>query len=110
MSRGLAYSRFGEKELDFRAALKWLRQEWKVKRLLCEGGGEVNAALFRAGLIDEVYHTLCPIIFGGRHAPTMADGVGVSAVADGTRLRLKSLKRVGDELFLVYRAAKKAWP
>src|SRR5262245_40269278 len=35
---------FGEKEVDFVAALTWLRKQWKVKRLLCEGGGEVNAA------------------------------------------------------------------
>jgi len=101
---------FGEKELDFTAALEWLREKWKVKRLLCEGGGEVNAALFRAGLINEIYHTLCPLIFGGRHAPTMADGIGVKTVAEATKLRLKSMKRVGDELFLVYRVLKKARP
>jgi len=101
---------FGEKELDFTAALEWLREKWKVKRLLCEGGGEVNAALFRAGLVDEIYHTLCPLIFGGRHAPTMADGIGVKSIAEATKLRLKSLKRVGDELFLVYRVLKKPRP
>ena len=101
---------FGEKELDFRAALEWLREKWRVKRLLCEGGGEVNAALFRAGLVDEIYHTLCPLIFGGRHAPTMADGIGVKSIAEATKLRLKSLKRVGDELFLVYRVLKKPRP
>jgi len=101
---------FGEKELDFRAALEWLREKWRVKRLLCEGGGEVNAALFRAGLVDEIYHTLCPLIFGGRHAPTMADGIGVKSIAEATKLRLKSLKRVGDELFLVYRVLKKHRP
>src|SRR5881396_3432784 len=40
---------FGDDELDFPAALRWLAKKWKVKRLLCEGGGEVNAGLFRAG-------------------------------------------------------------
>jgi 2,5-diamino-6-(ribosylamino)-4(3H)-pyrimidinone 5'-phosphate reductase len=100
---------FGEQELDFQAALKWLRKEWKVKRLLCEGGGEVNAGLFCQGLVDEVYQTICPLIFGGRSAPTMADGVGVSSVAHATKLRLKYFKRVGNELFLVYRVQKKPW-
>src|SRR6266571_3796914 len=93
---------FGERELDFAAALAWLRKKWKVKRLLCEGGGEVNAGLFRAGLVDEIYQTICPVVFGGRHAPTMADGVGVQELAQATQLRLKSLKRLGQELFLVY--------
>jgi len=97
---------FGDNRLNFTEALRWLRKKWGVKRLLCEGGGEVNAGLFQEGLVDEVYHTLCPLVFGGRHAPTMADGVGFPALADAARLRLKSLKRVGDELFLVWRAVK----
>lgn len=97
---------FGEKELDFKAALRWLRKKWGVKRLLCEGGGEVNAGLFEEGLVDEVYQTLCPLILGGRNAPTMADGRGFPALASAARLRLKSMKRVGDELFLIWRMIK----
>jgi riboflavin biosynthesis pyrimidine reductase len=97
---------FGDKRLNFTEALRWLRKKWGVKRLLCEGGGEVNAGLFQEGLVDEVYHTLCPLVFGGRHAPTMADGDGFPALTDAARLRLKSLRRVGDELFLVWRVVK----
>ena len=98
---------FGDKELDFRAALTWLRKERGVRRLLCEGGGEVNAALFEAGLVDEVHLTFCPLIFGGRDAPTMADGRGVEEVADAMKLQLTSCKRAGNELFLVYRVRKR---
>jgi len=76
--------------------------------LLCEGGGEVNAGLFRHEVVDEIYLTLCPLIFGGRNAPTMADGKGIEEVNDATRLQLKSLRRLGSELFLVYRVRKKA--
>jgi len=100
---------FGKTELDFRAAMHWLRQQWKVKRLLCEGGGELNGALFRAGLVDEVYQTICPFVFGGRHAPTMADGIGAGDLAHATRMRLTSLRRVGSEMFLVYRVKKAGW-
>ncbi len=96
----------GESELDFAAALRWLRQEWNVKRLLCEGGGEINGALFEAGLVDEVHVTLCPVILGGRTAPTLADGRGLASLAAAARLELKSLKRVGDEAFLVYGRSK----
>jgi riboflavin-specific deaminase-like protein len=97
---------FGDTQLNFTEALRWLRQKWGVKRLLCEGGGEVNAGLFEEGLVDEVYHTLCPLVIGGRSAPTMADGNGFSTLASAVRLRIKSLKRVGDELFLVWRTIK----
>jgi 2,5-diamino-6-(ribosylamino)-4(3H)-pyrimidinone 5'-phosphate reductase len=97
---------FGDKQLNFTHALRWLRKKWGVKRLLCEGGGEVNAGLLQERLVDEVHHTLCPLVFGGRNAPTMADGDGFRALASAARLRLKSLKRVGDELFLVWSTVK----
>ncbi len=96
----------GERELDFALALRWLRAEWNVKRLLCEGGGEINAALFEAGLVDEVHVTLCPVILGGRTAPTLADGRGFASLADAAQLKMTSQKRVGDELFLVYKVIK----
>jgi len=93
---------FGKRELDFVGALRWLRSKWGVKRLLCEGGGELNEGLFRAGVVNEVYITLCPLILGGRNAPTAADGKGAQTLADAIPLALKSMKRLGDELFLVY--------
>jgi riboflavin biosynthesis pyrimidine reductase len=95
----------GAAGLDFKAALRWLRAKWKVRRLLCEGGGEVNGALFEADLVDEVHLTLCPLIFGGRDAPTLADGVGVRHLSQAARLRLVSMKHNGDGLFLIYRRA-----
>jgi riboflavin-specific deaminase-like protein len=93
----------GTDEIDFEDALRWLRHKWKVRRLLCEGGGELNAALFQAGLVDELHLTICPKIFGGRTAPTVADGRDVLRLGDATELKLKSAKKCGDELFLVYR-------
>jgi riboflavin-specific deaminase-like protein len=92
----------GEGEIDFDASLRWLRAKWNVKRLLCEGGGELNGALFCAGLVDELHLTISPVIFGGRAAPTLADGAGVERLADAVRLRLVSMKRVATDLFLVY--------
>ncbi len=94
----------GKREIDFATALFHLRQKWKVKRLLCEGGGELNDALFRAQLVDELHLTVCPKIFGGAHAPTIADGIGAARLAHATPLRLISSTRIGDELFLVFRA------
>lgn len=93
----------GERTVDFPRAMRWLRKKWKVKCLLCEGGGELNAALFAAGLVNELNLTICPRVFGGHAAPTIADGVGVRSLVQASQLRLKSMKRVDDELFLVYR-------
>ena len=93
----------GDRELDFDYALRWLRQKWSVKRLLCEGGGEINAGLFEAGLVNEIHVTLCPVILGGRGAPTLADGKGFAQLSEAAALTLKSRKRMGNELFLVYK-------
>jgi riboflavin-specific deaminase-like protein len=92
----------GRREVNFRAALRWLRGKWGVKRLLCEGGGGLNDALFRAGLVDELHLTICPKIFGGRDAPAIADGRGFRRLANALPLQIKSLKRVGNEVFLVF--------
>ena len=94
---------FGKVELDFEAALRWLADKWNIKRLLCEGGGELNGALFEADLVDEINLTLCPKIIGGRNAPTIADGKDPLRLADAKPFQLRSMKREGEELFLVYR-------
>ena len=97
---------FGKTELNLHAALAWLRRKWNIKRLVCEGGGELNDAMFRAGLVDELHLTLCPRIIGGRRAPTLAEGIGFQSLACAAQLQLESARRVGDELFLVYRKCK----
>ena len=98
---------FGRRDLDLPAALRWLREKRGVKRLLCEGGGELNAALFQAGLVHEVHLTVCPFIYGGRAAPTLAGGAGVEHLSQAARLQLVSMKRAGGEMFLVFANAKR---
>ena len=92
----------GQTEINFSAALRWLRKQWGVKRLLCEGGGELNDALFRAGLVDELHLTICPKIFGGRSAPTIAEDHGFGHLAAARQFRIKSARQIGDELFTIF--------
>jgi 2,5-diamino-6-(ribosylamino)-4(3H)-pyrimidinone 5'-phosphate reductase len=105
-SRGAEIKIFGEKEIDFAEALRWLQKDYGVRRLLCEGGGGLNWSLLKSGLVDEIYHTLCPVIFGGRDAPTMADGDGVKELKDAIRLKFKSIREKNGELYLVHKVVR----
>jgi riboflavin-specific deaminase-like protein len=96
----------GKMEINFHSAFRWLHAKWSVRRLLCEGGGELNDALFRAGLVDEIHLTICPKIFGGRLAPTIAEGRGADKLAMAGRFRLESSQCLNDELFTVFKRAK----
>lgn len=73
-----------------------------VQHLLLEGGGELNFSMLEAGLVDEVYLTLCPFLFGGRTAPTGVDGEGFPRDAV-RKLALKSHRASSSgEIFLQY--------
>lgn len=95
----------GATAINFPSALRWLHKKWGVKRLLCEGGGDLNDALFRAGLVDELHLTVCPKVFAGRTAPTIAEGTGFRKLAAAAKFELKSARLIGAELFLVYTKA-----
>lgn len=92
-------------QVDWIGCLRWLRLAWQVERLLVEGGGTLNEALFRAGAVHELHLTLCPWLLGGERAPSIADGPGVAHLAQAARLRLIRYQQVGQELFLTYEAA-----
>ena len=96
----------GKAEIDLPAALRRLHEKWKVRRLLCEGGAALHNALVRAGLLRELHLTICPKIFGGLAAPTITDGAEIVNLAGAMRFKLKSAKRVHNELFGVWTAAK----
>jgi len=94
----------GKTEIDLAAALNWLYTEWRVKRLLCEGGGQLNGSLLAAKLVDEIHLTICPKIFGGHNASTIADGALAERLIDARQFKLSSMQPKGEEIFLVYQA------
>lgn len=98
---------FGRDTIDFQAAFRWLRRKWKVRRLLCEGGGELHGALIEADLVDELHLTVCPILFGGQQRPTLADGKGLRRLSDARQFDLKSSRHLDKEIFTVWRRSRR---
>jgi 2,5-diamino-6-(ribosylamino)-4(3H)-pyrimidinone 5'-phosphate reductase len=72
-----------------------------ARRVLLEGGGDLNWRFVRDGLADELYVTIAPALLGGREAPTLLEGRGF-AMASQRKLRLLELRRKGDEIFCRY--------
>lgn len=71
-------------------------------RLLVEGGGSVMWEFVKLNLIDFYYVTLTPTILGGKDAPSLVEGTGLSADSR-LKLKLEQAQVIGDELYLVYR-------
>ena len=90
----------GEVAVEITRALEWLSR--RCKTVLSEGGGVLNAALFAARAVDELYLTVVPRVLGGISAPTAVAGSGFAPdeIPDATLLRAET---IGDELFLHYR-------
>ena len=93
---------FGKTTIDWHRVLKWLKSEWHINRLACEGGGDLNESLIRMGLVDKLYITVTPLIVGGRSSPTIADGEGITKLADASRYRLIRTEVGKSEVFLDY--------
>jgi diaminohydroxyphosphoribosylaminopyrimidine deaminase/5-amino-6-(5-phosphoribosylamino)uracil reductase len=70
-----------------------------VRSVLVEGGSEVHAAFFEAGLVDRVAMFIAPRLLGGRAAPGVIGGVG-RALKDAVRLRELTVRSVGDDLLI----------
>jgi 2,5-diamino-6-(ribosylamino)-4(3H)-pyrimidinone 5'-phosphate reductase len=92
----------GEDAVDVSDAVRILRNEFGVKRLLLEGGAGLNFDFFAAGIIDEFFLTLSPKIKGGGDRPTVVDGPGFPGT-DNVNMKLLSVYRDESELFLRYR-------
>ena len=87
--------------VDLAAMMATLREDYGVKRLVCEGGSQVFRSLLEAKLVDEVHTTLCPRIFGGALAPTLT-GRGGTFFLQSIPLRLRKMEVADGECFLRY--------
>jgi riboflavin biosynthesis pyrimidine reductase len=86
-------------DADPASALRRVRQEHGVRSLLCEGGPTLLGSLFAAGLVDELFLVLSPVVVGGDWPRTV---VG-PAFHPPVTLELVHLLEHDDMLFTRYR-------
>lgn len=87
--------------IDWPSTLGKLKEDG-IHRLAVLGGGTVVAALLAIDAIDEWHLTVCPLIVGGRNAPTPVDGETGLPADQALRFDLESATTVGHEVFLHY--------
>ena len=86
--------------LDWQLALREL-VGLGIETLLVTGGGQLVASMLAEDLIDELWLTVCPLLLGGKDAPTPVEGVGFPADL-APRLTLLSVEAIEQEVFLHY--------
>jgi 2,5-diamino-6-(ribosylamino)-4(3H)-pyrimidinone 5'-phosphate reductase len=100
--KGISYIVSGTASVDLGRAVELLADDFGIRTLLLEGGGQINGAFLDADLVDEVSLLLVPGIDGRNQIPAVFDGV-TSTNGGAVPLKLKSVEqRASDTLWLRY--------
>ena len=98
----VSYLLTGKKDIDLPLALEKIGAVFGVRTLVLEGGGRINGALLRAGLIDELSLLVAPVADGEVGRAAVFD---VDAETHGAELRhrerplvLRSVERRPDNI------------
>jgi 2,5-diamino-6-(ribosylamino)-4(3H)-pyrimidinone 5'-phosphate reductase len=92
----------GRNKVELRKVFRIL-EKMGYKRILVEGGGELNWSVLKLGIVDELTITISPRIIGGRSATTLVEGEGCNWISEGMPLKLRDVKRhANGEIILFY--------
>ncbi|MBR3867607.1 MAG: RibD family protein [Butyricicoccus sp.] len=92
---GVSYLFAGVHELDIGLALEKLYEKFGIRRLLLEGGSELNGAFRRADLIDALSLVVAPLTAAADSKPLFADGTMAG-------FTLRELRRTDGAVWLNY--------
>jgi 2,5-diamino-6-(ribosylamino)-4(3H)-pyrimidinone 5'-phosphate reductase len=100
--RGVSYLLAGGQQLDASLALEKIGSRFGVRTLMLEGGGKINGAMLRAGLIDEVSVLIAPTADGRMGTPALFD-IDRGNVTPFQLVLENVERRAGDVIWLRYR-------
>ncbi|MEO1291969.1 MAG: bifunctional diaminohydroxyphosphoribosylaminopyrimidine deaminase/5-amino-6-(5-phosphoribosylamino)uracil reductase RibD [Pseudomonadota bacterium] len=95
-------ARHPEGGLDPVSALEALSQRG-ITRVLCEGGGQLGAALLRDRLVDRIAHFSAGILLGDESHAGIGP-LGLDRLSTAPRFRLVSTERLGPDTFSEWHA------
>lgn len=91
----------GKGSIDLKRAMEILRAEFGIERLSVTGGGYINAAFLKEGLLDEVSMMWCPGIDGRKGMTAAFDGL--TKDFPPTKLKLMSVEKLGETIWARYK-------
>lgn len=91
----------GTERVDLALGVRRLHDVLGVTTLVSTGGGVLNGALLRAGLVEEVDIQFVPAVIGGTGAPSLFEGFATGPDDRPVRLSPISLEDQGQGFFFV---------
>jgi diaminohydroxyphosphoribosylaminopyrimidine deaminase / 5-amino-6-(5-phosphoribosylamino)uracil reductase len=91
------------KDENGRVSLKHLSEELyrrEMMDVLVEGGGEINGALLKAGLLDKILLFFAPILIGGKGALNLVGGKGIDFLKDAYKVDIAGVKRFKQDIYM----------
>ena len=88
---------FKQAKKDFNVIIEKLNK-MALKRIMIEGGGEINASVLKTGKADEILLFVAPIIVGGRKAKTFVEGNGVKYIKDSLKFKKIDVKKFDNDI------------
>ena len=93
----------GNRKVNIRNLFQQL-EKMGLKKIIVEGGGEINWSVLKLGLVNELVVTISPIVIGGRNAKTLVEGEGYTKISDGIKMKLtKTIIQNKNEIVLFYK-------
>ena len=86
-----------QKRVSLPALLKELGRRG-VMTLLVEGGGEINAAMLKAKLVDHIRLYMAPLLLGGQNAKGVIGGESPARLKCALKLHRMRVRSVGDDV------------
>lgn len=85
--------------LDLTDLMKKLGER-EIDSILLEGGGTLNEAALRQGIVDRIVSFIAPKIIGGRDAKTPVEGQGIGTMSQAIRLKNLRIQKTGEDLMI----------
>jgi 2,5-diamino-6-(ribosylamino)-4(3H)-pyrimidinone 5'-phosphate reductase len=77
-----------------------------IKKILLEGGGNLNWSFIKDNLVDEIRLTIAPWIVGGKDAISLVEGEGFTKMIESPRYILSDVNHRSNYVILIYKKGK----